>query len=335
MLIMQTRRHFLSTLSLAGAARLVGVSSALAAEGRLETRSVRLTRFGGLCLSPQYVAEELLRAEGFDDIAYVDIDKRRASLTTAVAAGDADFTLDFAPHIIQAIDAGGRVTVLAGVHVGCFELFAQDAIHGIADLKGRSVGVNLLGLQDTFLTAIAANVGLDPAKDIRWVTEPSPDPLELFAEGKIEAFLGTAPEPQVLRARHVGHVIFNSNIDRPWSQYFCCMLSGNADYVRRYPTATKRVLRAIVKAADLCATDPAQVARRLVDRGFGKNYDEALQTVSELSYDKWRDYNPEDTTRFYALRLREAGLIKASPQEIIAKDTDWRFLNELKHELKA
>jgi NitT/TauT family transport system substrate-binding protein len=332
--MMQTRRRFLSTLSLAGAAGLVGVPSALAADGRLETRSVRLTKFGGLCLSPQYVAEDLLRAEGFANVSYVDIDKRRSSLTTAVAEGDADFTLDFAPHVIQAIDAGGRVMVLSGVHVGCFELFGQKDIHGIADL-GKSIGVNLLGLQDTFLTAIAANVGLDPAKDIHWVTEPSPNPLELFAEGKIEAFLGTAPEPQELRARRIGHVIFDSKTDRPWSQYFCCMLSGDADYVRRYPVATKRVLRAILKAADLCASDPALVARRIVDRGFSKNYDQALQTVTELSYDKWRDYNPEDALRFYALRLLEAGLIKTSPNKIIAESTDWRVLNELKRELKA
>ena len=53
------------------------------------------------------------------------------------------------------------------------------------------------------------------------------------------------------------------------------------------------------------------------------------------SYNKWREFDPEDTIRFYALRMREAGLIKASPQKIIADGTDWRFLNELKRELKA
>ena len=335
MQIKHTRRRFLATLSLAGAAGFVGRRSGLAAEGQGETRAVRFTRFGGLCLSPQYVAEDLLRAEGFIDISYVDVNKRRSSLTTAVAEGDADFTLDFAPHIIQAIDAGGRVAVLSGVHAGCFELFGQNSIHSIADLKGKTVGVNLLGLQDTFLTAIAANVGLDPVKDIHWVTEPSPDPLELFAEGKIAAFLGTAPEPQELRSRGIGHVIFNSNVDHPWSQYFCCMLSGNAEYVRRYPVATKRVLRAILKAADLCASDPTLVARRIVDRGFSKNYDYALQTVTELSYDKWREYDPADTLRFYALRLHESGLIKSDPKKVIAENTDWRFLDELKRELKA
>ena len=107
--MLQTRREFLTTFPLAGAAGLLGVPSVLAAEGRLDTSSVRLTRFGGLCLSPQYVAEDLLHAEGFTDVKYVDINKRRSSLTTAIAESDADLTLDFAPHVIQAIDAGGEL----------------------------------------------------------------------------------------------------------------------------------------------------------------------------------------------------------------------------------
>ncbi len=113
------------------------------------------------------------------------------------------------------------------------------------------------------------------------------------------------------------------------------MLGANADYVRAHPVATKRVLRAILKAADLCAAEPARAARRLVDGGFTARYDYALEAVSELPFDKWREYDAEDTVRFYALRLREVGFIKSTPQKIMANNTDWRFLNELKQELKA
>ena len=182
---------------------------------------------------------------------------------------------------------------------------------------------------------MAAQVGLEPAKDIDWVTSQSPRPSELFAEGKIDAFLGFPPEPQDLRARKIGHVVVNSAVDRPWSEYFCCMLMGGKDFVRRYPVATKRVMRAILKAADLCASDPAGMARQLVDKGFTPGYDYALQTLSELPYGRWREFDAEDTLRFYALRLHEAGMVKADPNRIIAEATDWRFLNELKRELKA
>jgi NitT/TauT family transport system substrate-binding protein len=163
----------------------------------------------------------------------------------------------------------------------------------------------------------------------------SEDPLELFADRKIDAFLGFPPEPQELHARKIGHVIVNTARDRPWSQYFCCTIAGNPEFVRKYPAATKRVLRAILKATDFCATNPAAAAQRIVDSGFTGRYDYAVQALQDIPYAKWREYSPEDTVRFYALRLREAGLIKSSPNKIFADGTDWRHWNELKRELKA
>jgi NitT/TauT family transport system substrate-binding protein len=222
------------------------------------------------------------------------------------------------------------------VHVGCFELFGNEGIRSITDLKGKTVGVQALGHSDhLFVSVMAAHVGLDPVNEIHWITSQSPTPAELFADGRIDACLGTPPVAQDLRARHVGRVVFNSAMDRPWSQYFCCMLYGNGGFAQKYPVATKRAMRAILKATDICTTDPARVARQLVDGGFTDRYDYALQTLSELPYDKWREYDPEDSLRFYALRLHEAGFIKSSPQKIIADGTDWRFLNELKRELKG
>jgi NitT/TauT family transport system substrate-binding protein len=328
----QSRRRFLTALSLAGAASFVGVPRVRAAEGPPETTSVRFVKNPVICIAPQYAAEELLRAEGFTDVSYVETTTAGA-VPQAIARGEADFSLGFAVNQIQAIDAGAPIAILAGVHVGCYELFASEGIRSIFELKGKSVG--LKAASPALLTLMATHVGLDPAKDIRWVTGPKVDPLDLFVEGKIDAFLGFPPEPQELRARHAGHVIVSTAVDRPWSQYFCCVLGGNQDYVRRHPVATKRALRAILKAAELCGSDPAAVARRLVDGGFTPRYDYALQTVSELPYDKWRDYDAEDTIRFYALRLHEAGMIKSLPNKLIADNTDWRFLNELKRELKA
>jgi NitT/TauT family transport system substrate-binding protein len=113
------------------------------------------------------------------------------------------------------------------------------------------------------------------------------------------------------------------------------MVAGKADYVANYPVATKRVLRALLKAADLCVSDPQLVARRMVDEGFTDQYDSALETLTAARYDIWRDFDPEDTLRFYALRMHEAGLIKADPNKVIAEGVNWRFLDEIKRELKT
>ena len=327
---LQTRRRFMTALSSAGAAGLLRAPPLQAAEETPETTTVRLTKVPGICLAPQYVAEELLRVEGFTDIRYVDVP------AGVLPLGKVDFSQAYAANFLKQIDAGDPITLLSGVHVGCFELFANEAIHGVHDLKGKTVGVQAMGsLGNTLVLMMAAQVGLDPDKDIHWVADPAVKPIELFTQGQIDAFLGFPPEPQDLRAQHIGRMILNSATDRPWSQYFCCLLGGDREYVRKYPVATKRVLRAILQAADLCASDPARAARSLVDRGFTARYDYALQSVSELPYDKWREYDPEDTLRFYALRLHDAGLIKSSPNKIIAESTDWSFLNELRRELKA
>ena len=333
MAMMQTRRRFLTSLAVAGAAGLVHAPRVLAAEGPLETTAVRLVYDRSICIAPEYVAEELLRAEGFTDIRYVEAPGIQQ--VDALLRGELDFTNFLPPQNIPLIEAGVPIVVLAGINIGCFELFAREGIRHVADLKGKTIGLRVTRVG--VLTLMAAEVGLDPAKDIHWVTTADSviDPLELFVQGKLDAFLGFPPEPQELRARHAGHVILNTTTDRPWSQYFCCMLASNRDYVRKYPVATKRVLRAVLKAADLCASEPDRVARRIVTGGFAETYDYALQTLSEIPYEKWRDYDPEDTMRFYALRLHESGLIKSSPNKIIADGTDWRFLNELKRELKT
>jgi NitT/TauT family transport system substrate-binding protein len=329
--MMQTRRRFLTTMSLAGAAGLLHVPPAPAAEGALETPTVRLQKVG-LCVAPVYIADDSLRAEGFTDISYVEAPP---GAIEPVARGKVDFATLYASQIVRAFDAGEPLTLLAGVMVGCFELFARESIGSIAELKGKRIGVQGAGSPaQELVTLMAAQVGLDPVKDIQWVSDPSGEAVELFVQGKIDAFLGFPPEPQDLRARGIGHVIVNTAVDGPWSQYFCCMLTGNRQFVRDNPVATKRVLRAILKATDLCATEPGLAARQLVGRSRTARYDYAFQTLSENHY-SWREYDAEDTIRWYALRLREAGFIKSSPQKIIADGTDWRFLNELKRELKA
>jgi NitT/TauT family transport system substrate-binding protein len=324
-----TRREFLS--GLVGAGGLLGARPEAAnAEPPPETTRLRLDRSPSLCVAPQFVAEDLLRGEGFTDLVYVRTERG------ALVAGDVDVIIAFSAPAIVRVDAGNPIVFLGGIHIGCFELFAGDQVRSIRDLKGKSVAVP--GLETpphVFVASMAAHVGLDPRRDINWVTHPAPQSMQLLVDGKIDAFLGFPPQGQQLREQGFRRVVVNSSTDRPWSQYFCCMAVGNREFVRKHPVATKRVLRAMLKATDICAREPERAARFLVDRGYAQRYDYALQTMKDVPYGKWREFDAEDTVRFYALRLHEAGMIKSSPQKLIAQGTDWRFLNELKKELKG
>ena len=187
---MRTRRRVLTAIALAGAASVIRVRPAFAAEPAPETPAVRLAKLPpGICIGPQYVADELLRAEGFTDIQYV-LSASGAPVAAAVASGSVDFSLNYAGPNIIAVDAGEPLVTLAGVHVGCFELFGHEGIRSIPDLKGKSVGVQAVGSsQHVYLATMLAYIGLDPDKDIAWVTSASPKPSELFASGKVDAFL--------------------------------------------------------------------------------------------------------------------------------------------------
>jgi NitT/TauT family transport system substrate-binding protein len=331
----QSRRRFLAALSAAGALAMTGPCPAIAEEPPPETTSVRLGKVPGICIAPQYVADDLLAIEGFTDISYVPSEPGTAQ-AALIAAGEMDFSLNFIAPLLLPMDAGQGLTLLAGVHVGCFELFAREDIRSIGELKGRTVGVQALGSSPhLFLSGMAAYVGLDPTADLIWVTAPAVKPMDMFIAGEIDAFLGFPPEPQALRAQGVGHVVVSSAVDHPWSQYFCCMLAANSAYVEANPIATRRVVRAILKATDICLRQPELVAQKLVDGGFTPRYDYALQALNEVPYGVWRDYDPTDTVRFYALRLHEAGMIRSTPNSLIQAHTDWRFFNEVKSELKG
>ena len=180
----QSRRRLLATLSSAAGVSLIGSPNVFAQQAPPETTTIRIAKIAGICIAPQYVADELLRAEGFTDIRYVAADAGiPASLS--LARGEVDFTANYAPTFIIPIDAGEPITIVGGEHIGCFELFAKEGIRGITDLKGKNVGVQGLGSsQYTFLSTMAAHVGLNPVKDIRWVDECLPQTYGAFRRGQ-------------------------------------------------------------------------------------------------------------------------------------------------------
>jgi NitT/TauT family transport system substrate-binding protein len=152
MQLIQNRRDFLATLSAASAADVFGPALSLADEGPPETTTIRIrvedappvvvsgVAENALCTAPLYLTEDLLRAESFTEIRYVLV-KSGLPLTEALAHGEIDFSLMFVPGVVRRLDAGVPITVLGGVHPGCFQLFVQEHIRTFTDLKDKQVGV--------------------------------------------------------------------------------------------------------------------------------------------------------------------------------------------------
>ena len=328
-----SRREFLRGSILTGTGVILGLkTNSTNAEPSLETTRIRFQDAATTCFAPIYIAEGLLKAEGFTDVQYIQTPL--SETTKALAEGKIDIAQnDTAGHLME-LDEGAPVVVLGGIHTGCWELFVNDSVRTLRDLKGKSVAAPERSSRQAFVAGLATFVGLNPLKDITWINHEPGTSMQLFAEGKIDAFMGFAPEPQKMRAKKIGRVLIDFGKDRPWSEYFCCMAAANREFTRRHPVATKRALRAMLKATDLCVSQPERAARLMTDRGVADKYEYVLQSVKEIGF-RWREYESEDTVRFWALRLREAGIIKSSPSRIIAQGTDWRFFNELKQQLKS
>src|ERR1700759_1467473 len=143
--IVQSRRHLLTNIAVAGATGFAGLGAAgfyggrksVAAEPPPEVTTIRFERDPVACIAPQ-AAEDLLHAEGFTDTRYVDAGSE--TIGNMIAHGEVDFGRTYAPAFIMDMEARIPFTLLCGLHLGCFELFGRNDIRAMADLKGRSVG---------------------------------------------------------------------------------------------------------------------------------------------------------------------------------------------------
>src|SRR2546426_8273578 len=162
-----SRRRFLGGLTLAGTTGLLGLPARrVAAEPPPETTRIRLVQIPGICQAPQYVAEELLRSEGFTEVHYLK-KAGGADIEAALASGEADLNGHFAAPLLLRLEAGDPIVILAGLHIGCFELFGTPEVRTIRDLKGKTVAVPALdSARYMFFASMVAYVGLDPRKDV-------------------------------------------------------------------------------------------------------------------------------------------------------------------------
>lgn len=335
-----SRRTFLGGLALAGAAAALGSRpepAAAAAEPPPETTRLRIQRGDPACWAPLYVAEPLLRKEGFTDIQYVFAhgpDVGRMSREGAI-----DLSPGFSVAAMYNLEQQQPpLKILSGLHVGCYSLVGSERVRSVRDLKGKTVWVGAVKNDGPhlFFTAIVAYVGLDPRTDVNYLWVNKNEAMRLFREGKIDAFISFPPGPQELIAQGYGHVMVDTNVDKPWSQYFCCMVSGQSSFIKKNPIATKRALRAILKAVDIVSRDPVVATRAMIAMKVRPEaeFETIVRVLKEIPYGRWREYNPEETIRFYALRMRETGLIEAAPQEFIDRHTDWSFIKALKKEFR-
>jgi NitT/TauT family transport system substrate-binding protein len=303
-------------------------------DGPLETTTIRLSSLPpGNCIAAQYMAEPFLREEGFTEVLYPPFTGKE--YLARWAAGEVDFAVGYMAVFARLIAEGGPFVMLGGVHHGCWQVVASGDIKSIRDFKGKTVAISGANFTDgMFMALTLASAGLDLRTDVKVVNHPPSEYARLLTSQEVDAVVVLPPFSTDLRAKGIGTVVLNSVTDPPWSNYYCCTATAHRAWMEKHPVATKRALRAMMRGADAVAKDPDGAARFMVDRGYTNNFDYTCQILREIPYDVWRDHDHADNVRFYALRLKEAGLMDATPDQILERGTDFRYLERLKQELK-
>ncbi len=308
-----------------------------------ETTTVRIA-IPFACDPPLWLAKEFLLEEGFTDVQYVNPLGRPRDWATK---GTVEFGAVHPEELVAAIDGGAPLVALAGLHSGCQEVWVGPGIASIRDLRGKRIAVLAKNTGDQFFNFFAttlAYVGVDPVKDVNFF-EVGPDYralLTAFLDGRSDAFLAASDGAATLRRnpRTPSTKILDQTADKPWSQYLCCMLAANRDWTRQNPVATKRVTRAVLRAADATVKDRPRAAREGAARPVQTilpagdvSLEQILnETIAMPSYD-WREFDPEETIRFFALRLADVKLITSTPQQLIDQGTDLAYMRQLRKEL--
>lgn len=327
-----------ATLAAACAPRSASAPSGGAPEpGPVETTSIVIDNQEG-CETWTWLAEPFLKEEGFKDVRLAD------PIYPGVATGKSDISRSVGVPLAAKIDAGQPILALAGTHTGCIELWARPGINDIRDLRGKRIVMFQPDiLADGFYAlwlGLLASAGVDRS-EVRFDLGDNAghtNSIPPFLDGRADAVLASVNGGPQLRAdpARTGHQIFDIGVDKPWSQYFCCLLVANRDWARAHPNAAKRATRAVLRAIDYGAKDHARTVAAAVAQNIpdAKDPQYLLEGLHHHGYN-WRDYDAAGTMLFNALRLTDAKSLKKTPSQIVAEGSDFAYFRQLQRELPA
>ncbi|MFN0145040.1 MAG: ABC transporter substrate-binding protein [Dehalococcoidia bacterium] len=310
-----------------------------AAAGELgppEVTELRLPKCSATCGAPFLAAKDYFRDEGFTSVTFLPCEPQLLDAT--LVSGGLDIVMNFTPQLAFDMAGGMPLVAIGGAHASCFELIALDpAIQAISDLRGHTSTMIVrepTGADFAFVRSIFHHIGLKPGVDVEVVSHLSFDQaLRDLRSGKVATAFVNPPLTQSFRDGAGTHILLDSLTDRPWSQYFCCQFVTSKQFLAENPIATRRALRALLRGVDRCYREPDVVASEMAAAGWVAVDRYAREMLATIPYDAWRSHSPEDAMRFYALQLRELGDINLTPDDLIAKNSDFRFFNELKKRL--
>jgi NitT/TauT family transport system substrate-binding protein len=196
------------------------------------------------------------------DVELINFAGSTDQLLEAISSGKADAGVGMALRWLKPLEQGFDVKITTGIHGGCMRLFAAHGspINGVADLKGKTIGVSDMAAPDkNFFSIVAAKQGIDPAADIQWRTFPA-DMLSIaLKKGDVDAFSLGDPLAWVVRDRD-GLKEIATNLSGTYANRVCCVLGVSGSLVRNDRAAAGALTQSLLEAEEYVATNPDEAA---------------------------------------------------------------------------
>jgi NitT/TauT family transport system substrate-binding protein len=238
-----------------------------------------------------------------------------ATYRDAISLGKVDITYHLVMFLLKPIEQGADLKITAGVHRGCLRVQTSidSNIHGIADLKGKRIGVPGLGTPPfVFASRVLANNGIDPTKDVTWRVFPASESGLALQKGEVDAVGTGEPIGTLLESQGKVRDVFANSITPPYDQEYCCVVVCNGKFVSQHPDLAAGATRAILKAAKWVQANPVLAAHISVDGKFvAVNVDLDAVALSKLKYIP-SVVGGRNAVLSAAAEMKKAGMLDAS-----------------------
>jgi NitT/TauT family transport system substrate-binding protein len=292
-----TRKQFLRSLGLAGAATLAGPSllaacaaadSASTVSGEIEDPRLRVGYLPITDATPLLVAhgEGFYADEGLE-VEQPTLLRSWAQVAEAFQSRQVDIVHLLMPMTVQLrFGQGVPLKVVAWNHTGGSALTVDNRIESVADLTGTTVAVPFwYSIHNIALQMLFADAGLTPIitgepsvtdRTVKLVVLAPPDMPPALAGGSISGYIVADPFNAVAELNGIGKVLrFTGDI---WKDHACCVAVMHEEAIAERPLWAQSTVNALVKAQAHAAAKRLETAHLLSEEG-GRYLPQPLPTI--------------------------------------------------------
>jgi NitT/TauT family transport system substrate-binding protein len=196
------------------------------------------------------------------DVEMINFGGSTDQLLEAIATGKADAGVGMALRWLKPLEQGFDVKITTAIHGGCMRLFTTKAsgIAGIADFKGKAIGVADLGAPDkNFFSILLHKRGIDPNAEITWRVFPADMLPVALQKGEVAGFSLSDPLGWIARERD-GLVEVSNNLEGEYAHRACCVLGVRGSLIRDNRQAAAALTQALLEAQDWVTANPRGAA---------------------------------------------------------------------------